>query len=251
MWILKHRKKIPKQNSSLKDKTQEKLISVNSVSGTQHNPGQAAGVLAGHASSIIKWCWETLQHHHSLLASFQRQVMGFAPGCRLRPSHAMEEPRKEELALSMASCPPWQMTRSSSQVLLQLALPLPGEMAKNRSCSGHLPPARTQAGCGPSRRVGQALLPGEGGSKGASKGPLGSPRRSPKSALRLLNPTLLPTPRAHSLHNNHASCLPKCHKISLLPTHIGTARPRTGFGLTWRWGSGLWSVPGWADAPRL
>lgn len=44
-WILKHRKKISKQNNSLKDKTYAKLVPFNSVSGAQHKPGQALGLL--------------------------------------------------------------------------------------------------------------------------------------------------------------------------------------------------------------
>lgn len=152
----------------------------------------------------------------------------------------MEEPRKAELALSMASRPPWQTASSSRKAPLQLALPLPGETGKDHSCSEHLPPARTQAGCWGSSGVGQwAVLPGEVGNGGATRAPLGSPLSSPKFALRLPNPTLPPTPRTRSLHNNHANRLPKCHKISLFPTHTGAARPRTGFELTRRWGSGL------------
>lgn len=44
-WTLKHRKKIPKQNSSLKEKTYVKLGLLNGVSGAQHKSGQALGLL--------------------------------------------------------------------------------------------------------------------------------------------------------------------------------------------------------------
>lgn len=69
----------------------------------------------------------------------------------------------------------------------------------------HMPPALTQGSCWHSTGVGRgALLPGEEGRREATRTPLGSPLSSPKSALRLPKPTLLPTPHMCPLHYNYA-----------------------------------------------
>lgn len=84
----------------------------------------------------------------------------------------------------------------------------------SHSCSTHLPPACLLAGCS---SVGHgAMLMATGISTLLSK--------ICTDSLTCSQPPLqLPT---HSFHNNQDNYFPKCHRISLLTTHIGA-------GLTW------------------
>lgn len=134
----------------------------------------------------------------------------------------MGEPRKAELPLSVASCMLWQTAGSSRKALLDLAPLFLGEPGNKQPFLQYTPAPCLRAG-----RLQQCGTQGKAARDRGKQMATGISTLLSKICTDSLTcsqpPLQLPT---HSFHNNQDNCFPKCHRISLLTTHIGA-------GLTW------------------